>query len=119
SRSIRRGEKPLPFRKLKTILKSYDCKFEHVKAQCKMKITRIINSKRTFGKSLTKELKTYTPYAEEGREVRADGINKIRAELQLDEEHGVDSAAFYDKAPFAIDDFIVEYRITLRQLARL
>jgi hypothetical protein len=44
-------------------------------------------------------------------------IRKIRRDLWLDEDHGVDSSRFYEARP-GIDEFIAMYRKTLRRLAR-
>ena len=44
---------------------------------------------------------------------------KIVNDLELDEENGVDSAAFYETSGSTVDDFIIEYSKTLRRLAKL
>jgi death-on-curing family protein len=121
SRNIERGERTITYRKLKQILSHYNCSFEHVKAQCKMKISRTIEipKKGLFGRKYTKQLVSFAHYVEDGRDVRKSTINKIRADLQLDEEHGVDSAGFYDSSPLSVDDFIISYRKILMRLAKL
>ncbi|MEO5601092.1 MAG: hypothetical protein ABIR06_09205 [Cyclobacteriaceae bacterium] len=58
-------------------------------------------------------------YGNEGRDVSRRTINMVRSELQLDEENGIDSAAFYEDVPLIIDNFIVNYRKTLQRLAKL
>lgn len=47
-----------------------------------------------------------------------NGLNHIRQNLQLDEEHGIDSKVFHE-AESGPDDFIQHYRTMLRRLARL
>ncbi len=58
-------------------------------------------------------------YGNEGRDVSRRTINMVRSELQLDEENGIHSAAFYEDVPLIIDNFIVNYRKTLQRLAKL
>ncbi|WXH31088.1 hypothetical protein WA016_05063 [Myxococcus stipitatus] len=50
------------------------------------------------------------------REVGVSEIKKVRRICRLTEEHGVDSAAFYDEAQ-AVDEIINRYRRLLRSLA--
>ncbi|MEQ8626663.1 hypothetical protein [Ekhidna sp.] len=52
-------------------------------------------------------------------DVPIDTIKKIRKDLALDDENGVDSAYFYGKESQKIDDFINSYRQTLSRLAKL
>ena len=46
-------------------------------------------------------------------------MKKIRSDLELDYERGVDSPAFYDKEPVQASDTIAKYRLTLKRLAKL
>lgn len=117
TRVIERGERPLPFRKLRTILNSHGCNLEHSKPGSNMKITRTIQVRGLFPRSKT--LVTNLSYGGEGREVLRASINKIRKDLELDEAHGIDSAAFYDDLPSVASAFIASYRKTLTRLARL
>lgn len=72
-----------------------------------------------FRKDQLVRLSSRAPYRDEGRDVSKHAVAKIRKELQLDEFHGIDSAAFYDNAPAAAGEFIIKYRKTLHRLARL
>lgn len=117
SRSVERGERPIPFRKLRPILSKYGCNFEHSAGGSNMKITRTIAKG-----GLLKRVKTATTnisYGGSGRDVLVSTINKIRAELLLDEDNGIDSAAFYADLPISTDEFIVKYRKILNRLAKL
>jgi death-on-curing protein len=94
----------------------YGCVLDHSAGGSNMKITRMI-----AGGGLLKKPKVLTSnisYGGEGRDVLVSTLNKIRADLQLDEEHGIDSAAFYANLPFATDEFIVKYRKILHRLAK-
>jgi len=118
-RNIERGDRPLQFRKLRQILSRYDCEFEHGTNGSKLKITRTVKKQGTFGRVRLQKLSTNIFYGGEGREVRQNSINKVRSDLELNEDHGIDSAGFYDESPFCVDDFIVQYRKTLRRLAKV
>ncbi len=116
-RPIERGDKPIPFRKLRQILGKHGCTFDHSRTGSNMKITRVIKPKKLFSRQII--LTTNISYGREGREVARTTVNKVRADLQLDEEHGIDSAAFYEDLPCPVDEFIVKYRKTLNRLAKL
>lgn len=115
SRQIQRGERPVTLRKLKQILTRYDCLFEQA-PNGKLKINRTI--KKSFfssSKTFTTSIQAYG----DGREVHRDTINSIRHELNLKEENGVDSAAFYEDSPTPISSFIDKYRKILLSLGKL
>jgi death-on-curing protein len=59
-----------------------------------------------------------TPYDGESREMPSNVIKKIRSDLELNDEHGVDSGTFY-AGDLRADKFINEYRQLLRSLARV
>jgi hypothetical protein len=58
-------------------------------------------------------------YGNEGRVLNKSTIRKVREDLQLTEEHGIDSALFYGDVPFIVDEFINKYRKTLHRLSKL
>lgn len=116
SRQFERGEKILPFRKLKQILIRYECNFEHGSSGTTMKVFRTIPAKGLFSKSTT--LTAFLSYGGDGREIERASIKDLREKLKLDEEHGVDSAGFYQDAPSPTDEFIVKYRKTLLRLGK-
>lgn len=118
-RSIEHGERPVPFRKLKQILNRFGCTMEFGTTGSKVNIERKIKNSSFLGKTQQEILKTQVSYEGAGREVRKNTIHKIRSDLRLDEEHGVDSIVFYGKSSTDIDEFITAYRKTLRRLAKL
>ncbi|TKJ36675.1 MAG: hypothetical protein CEE38_10225 [Planctomycetes bacterium B3_Pla] len=120
ARTMELGERPLPFRKLRRILSRYDCTLEYARSGSKINICRTVVARMgILRRPQNTSLQTQVYYGGEGKEVERNTINKIRADLQLNEEHCVDSSAFYDSEPTSIDDFILRYRKTLRRLSRL
>ena len=117
TRLVEKGDRSIPFRSLRRILVGFDCKV-HDTSGSAVNIARMV-PRRRFIPLPPRKLTTQVHYGGEGREVEKGTINKIRRELELNEEHGVDSRTFYDKAPASVSDFIVRYRKTLRRLARL
>ena len=55
----------------------------------------------------------------DGRDAPVGVLKKIRLDLALNYEHGVDAKDFYGKEPESAADFIARYRIILGRLARL
>jgi len=120
ARPVDRGERPLPFRKLRHILSRHHCILGYGSSGSKMNVCRTVEKRvGIFRRPRKTVLRTQVYYGGEGKEVERNTINKIRADLQLNEEHGVDSSAFYDSERTSIDDFIIRYRKTLRRLSRL
>jgi death-on-curing family protein len=119
SRAIEKGERPMPFRKLRKILHSFDCQLERpISPGSKINIIREVKN-RKFLKKTTETLKIQIHCSTEGAEVKRNTINKLRNKLQLDEKHGIDSKAFYENALVSADEFIIKYRKTLDRLAKL
>ncbi|MDD5008943.1 MAG: type II toxin-antitoxin system death-on-curing family toxin [Syntrophorhabdaceae bacterium] len=118
SRNVEKGERSIPGRRLKRILTAFKCHFEYAKtAGSKMNISRQITKKEIFGrKNIT--LNTQIFYGDDGRDVDIDTIRKIRADLYLDDTHGIDSRTFYEEEPEPTD-FIAKYRKILDWLAKL
>lgn len=114
-RKVKKDELPVRWGDLKRILSDNDCSFQSVTGN-RMNIQRTIPRQRRFGSS--RKLRTQVFYADDGREAEPNTIHKIRKDLQLDDEHGVDSDVFYRGRP-VIDTFIAKYRKTLIRLARL
>lgn len=120
SRLLEKGDRAIPWRRLRQILSSYGCSFEFATVGNRINITRpVVKHTRLLGRRRDIVLKTQAHYGDAGREVDRTAINHIRKDLELDDEHGIDSAAFYESAAIAGSDFIVRYRKTLRRLARL
>ena len=117
TRFLELGNRPLQWRKLRRILVAYGCRSQVSGAH--IIIERDVTKPGSFGRKKTTHLKTNVSYGDEGRDVGKGTIKKIRYDLELDDVHGIDSHAFYSKAPDRIADFITEYRKTLRRLAKV
>lgn len=114
ARLINHSEKPLKWHKLRRILADHGCDLNQ--SHTTMKITRTLPKRRLFKR--TQLLFASAPYGGDGKEVDRDTIRRIRRNLQLDEENGVDSEDFY-AGRAAPEAFINQYRKTLRRLAKL
>jgi death-on-curing family protein len=118
SRPIEKGEKTLTFRRLRQLLTDFDCTFERASGSSNMKIIRKIEKVRKIKNKII-TLHTNIPYGGDRYEISRSAIKGIRNDLQLTEENGIDSAAFYEKLPFPYDEFIIKYRKTLNRLSKL
>jgi death-on-curing family protein len=114
TRPVEHGERAMSWLKLKQLLASYDCTFV-VQPGNRIEIRRHVARSGTIRK--TSVLRSKASYASDGTDVQRSAIHKIRRELQLDEDHGIDSFAFYVGEP--VDVFIVQYRGILRRLAKV
>ena len=103
SRKLNKQEKCMPWRKLEPILLFYDCTVEQRHGN-KLKIRR---------GSLT----SISGARNSGAEIDQKDIARIRSDLELDEEHGIDSEIFYTRGG-KIPEFINKYRQLLTKLAR-
>jgi hypothetical protein len=64
-------------------------------------------------------LRTQVAYTDDGRDADVSVIKKIRTDLELDDEHGIDSKVFYYQDPPDPKYFITKYRKILKRLARM
>lgn len=117
SRAVEMGDRPLSLRKLKQILNKYQCEFIHSDGGNNLKIIRRKPRRGFFDRKKT--LVTNIGCRNEGSEVQTRTIKKIRNELELNEENGIDSGAFYEDSPTPIDEFILRYRKTLLRLSKV
>lgn len=102
--------------RLKRILRSYGCEFEYPTVGNRINLQRTVES-RKLGMRRNKTLKYQVAFGGDGTEAEINTVHTIRKELELDEDHGIDSKIFYgDKAK--PDDFIQDYRTLLRRLAK-
>jgi death-on-curing protein len=114
-----RGEKPITFRELRRILESFGYTFDSPKGN----YIDIVRPEEESVGVLRKRTRTVKkrigniPYPGEHEEVGVKVVKRIRQMCLLTEEHGVDSASFYDRA-VVIDAFVNRYRTLLRRLAR-
>ncbi len=118
SRRVEKGERRIPWRRLRRILKGFGCETVTAGKGSQLDIQRRVERRGPLGRKRVKTLKTYVAWAGDGTEVEPNTLNKIRRELELDEPHGIDSPVFYEDVAEP-DDFIQQYRTVLRKLARL
>jgi death-on-curing family protein len=119
TRWVEKGERPIQWRKLRRILNAYDCEDVFPSGVGnRINITRKISINHK-GRTQTTIKKTQVSYRDDGADVEVDTIKKIRADLELDENHGIDSIKFYGGDPSLHEDFIQKYRKLLKRLARL
>lgn len=121
SRPIDKTERPMQWRRLKTILAHYDCAMEFTGRNNCIDITRTIELPPMLfqRERRTKVLRAQTTVTGDGMEISRKGVAKLRRQLELDEPHGVDSKDFYDDKPLQVDEWITKYRRILELLARL
>ena len=119
SRVVDRQERPMQWLKLRKRLRELGC--ECVSAQSvgnRLNISRSIEERSgVLRRPKRRTLSTQVACAGDGTDAAKNTIHKIRADLRLDDEHGYDSAAFYDDA--VVDTFIAEYRDILKRLSKL
>lgn len=118
SRAIERGDRIISRRRLLKILRSYECVITE-KAAGKLKIERKVRDLKGsnwFKKKFNSLKIIINPGS---GDVQISTIKKIRKELRLSEEDGIDSMAFYSRDQESIDTFINRYRRTLKRLAKL
>ena len=120
TRRVMKGDRPLAWRRLKQLLAEYGCEFENPTAGNRINILRTVQRPAGLFRSKRWEtLRTQTAYAGDGTEAARNTVNKVRHDLELDDEHGIDSATFYDNQHVSQSEFIHKYRKTLRRLAKL
>ncbi|HEX7041021.1 MAG TPA: type II toxin-antitoxin system death-on-curing family toxin [Trueperaceae bacterium] len=123
TRWIERGDRPIPWRRLRQIITSFGCQFESTgNGPGRYRIERTIRLQSRFlGRNIprTRKLTSVIQVVDDGRDLPAKTIKKVRSELELDEEHGVDSQLFYVRGGLTVSAFIARYRKLLKRLARL
>lgn len=117
SRMAVKEERSITWRELSKLLRSKNCTITQHRGE-KLKIERDVTVKRIFLGSKTRTLTTYFTNTGDGREVPRSVLKSLRQELELDEEHGVDSEMFYSSRREP-DFFILEYSKLLKRLARV
>lgn len=119
SRWIEKGDRAITWRRFQQILSRYNCTFERAGdvVTVRRRVVRRVKYLSVF--SIDREYRAQVHFGGSGREIAKSAVNHVRKELQLDDEHGVDSQAFYEDAEVSTSDFIARYRKTLNRLARL
>lgn len=118
-RNVEKGDRPIQWRKLRQILRGFGCTLTQPSVGNRMNIRRTVSERGRLGRTRKRELFTQVKYKDDGREALVDTVKKIRHDLWLDEDHGIDSLAFYQRGGPSAADFIARYRKTLKRLARL
>lgn len=118
SRPIEKGEKPIQWRRLKRILSDFGCTWSFARVGNRLNIQRSVEGSGRWTRR-ARLLSVQVKYTDDGRDAQRYTVHEIRRGLELDEEHGVDSASFYGVAEHAIDEFIVRYRKLLKRLSKL
>lgn len=120
-RRVEHGDRAIQWRRLKQILVGHGCELaKPVGVGNRLNISRTVIERRRLGLGLKKRsLTSQVKHADDGRQATVDTVKKLRRDLWLDEEHGVDSQAFYNKSGVLPSMFISRYRKTLKRLAKL
>lgn len=118
TRTIQRGDRQMKWHKFRRVLASHGCTFDYPNVGNRINISRVVPTRRWLGRLRDETLRVQVHYGGEGREVEKNTIAHVRQKLMLDEDHQVDSAAFYDHQPMSTDEFVSRYRGVLRQLSR-
>jgi prophage maintenance system killer protein len=119
TRRVDRGERSMKWISLDRRLRDFGCTVKPTgNVGNRVNIVRTIQEPaRRFHRSRVRELRTQVACSGQGTEADRGTIHKIRRDLELDDDHGVDSASFYEGAK--IDSFIIDYRRILKRLAKL
>jgi len=120
SRRIEAGDRVISWRRLEKILRAYGCEMELAHGVGnRMNILRTEEKRRYILPRKKIIYRTQVYCAGMGTDVDLSVTKKIRKDLCLDDENGIDSNYFYKNEPHTIDDFINRYRRTLTRLSKL
>ncbi|MDR6621080.1 type II toxin-antitoxin system death-on-curing family toxin [Sinomonas atrocyanea] len=118
SRQSDKSERPITWRNLRTVLRQFGCEIVTARGD-RVEIKRIVDRGHNFfGFRREVALQSVFHNTGDGREVPRSVLKRIRQELELDSEHGVDSDHFYVQQQEP-DFFIAQYSKLLRRLARV
>jgi death-on-curing family protein len=117
SRNVEKGERPIQWRRLRLVLRGFGSQLEVGRGN-RITVTRTVQEKGRFGRKRLRQLVTRPKYTDDGREASIGVVKRIRRDLWLDDEHGVDSVLFYRTGGPFPSEFIAKYRKTLRRFAR-
>ncbi len=122
TREVDETERTLQWRRLRRLLADFGCTIQPAGgAGNRLNISRTVpNGRGLLGRRKLRTLRTQVQSSGDGTDADRRTIRKIRADLELDDEHGCDSLVFYRAAEEQIaQGFIVKYRKTLKRLAHL
>jgi len=121
-REVDKSERPLRWRRLRRLLADFDCEVRPAPGVGhRVNVIRTIRTGTGFlGRPKVRTLRTQVQSAGDGTDADRSTIKKIRGDLELDDDHGIDSLVFYQASQEQIaEGFIVTYRKTLKRLAQL
>jgi death on curing protein len=116
---VTRGERPITYRQLRQVIKQHGYVFGQIRSNA----VEICREETVRQGILRRETKTVLKpigrigYHSEGETVSVKTIKQLRRMCNLIEEHGVDTASFYEGAD-VVDAFVNNYRTVLRRLAK-
>jgi death-on-curing family protein len=116
-RGVDTRSRPIKWVRFERLLRSHGCRIEPTKVGNQILITRRLVRRRRFLGEREEVLRSVVARSNLGSDAVASTVEKVRRELKLDREHGVDTARFLEGT--AEDEFILEYRHTLHRLAKL
>lgn len=119
SRRVEQGERPLKWIRFKRILRGFGCEMAPANGVGnRLDIWREVPQTGVRKlRSKTRRLSVQVAWGGDGAEAERDCVHLVRARLELDDQHNIDSATFYRGAE--IDAFIIDHRRVLRRLAKL
>lgn len=123
SRPIDKGERVITWPALKRRLLALGCEVQlSPNRGGRMLIVRQVpyQEQRLLGtRTVFRERKYSLAYGGDGRQIGKGSLKELRQILELSEDHGYDSTAFYGSEFDQVDEFIRVYRKTLARLAKL
>ena len=120
SRLVEKGDRPIQWRRLQQILRGFGCEMSSAAGVGnRLNIARSVSIRGRLGRQRSRELTTQVKFADAGRQASVDAVKRIRRDLMLDEGNGIDSLDFYQRGGPSPSTFIMQYRKTLKRLARL
>ena len=121
SRWVAKGDRVVAWRQLRRLLTARGCDLEFVSGQGnRVIVSRTVTRKvGLFSRPKQYVLRAPLHIIDDGRELDKGLLKHVRSALQLDDEHGIDTSAFYDGDAISVSEFIVRYRKTLQRLASL
>lgn len=118
SRPLDKGERPMKWIRLKQRLREFGCDYGQAGGVGnRINVWRDVNRPRRLGRPKVVRLSTQVAYGGDGTEADRSTVHKLRKDLELDDDHDIDSGSFYGGE--VIDSFIIDYRRILRRLAKL
>ncbi|GAA1439238.1 type II toxin-antitoxin system death-on-curing family toxin [Leifsonia poae] len=123
ARPIDKGERVITWPALKRRLIALGCDIQPTPSRGgRMQVSRqvTVQEKKFLGTRTSLQERKYSlAYGGDGRQIGKGSLKELRQILELSEEHGYDSNAFYGSEFDQVDEFIRVYRKTLARLAKL